>query len=796
MRLAPPALAALALVVPTVPPGTTHAADRPPYKDPSLPVEQRVADLLSRMTLEEKAAQMVAVELKDAVDIRPDGTIDLSAARAVLKDGIGQVTRLTEARGAKSQTAAGTGEAELTPVENARLSNAVQRLLLEQTRLGIPAIVHEECLHGLVARDATSFPHPIALAGTFDPELVEEIYTAIAAETRARGGHQALTPVVDVARDPRWGRVEETFGEDPWLVARMGEAVTRGFQGDASFRDKTRIVATLKHFAGHGQPANGTNAAPANYSERVLREFHFLPFEHVVKKAGALSVMTTYHEIDGVPVNANRWLVTDVLRGEWGFGGFVVADYFAIREMNEREGIGAHRVARDGKEAALLALQAGVNVELPRPDCYRHVPELVREGRVAQSVVDRLVGETLRVKFRMGLFDDPYVDPGRARGLDGNAPERRALARRAAVRAVTMLENKGGFAPLDAGRVRRIAVVGPNADRAMPGGYTGRQPYHVTVLEGIREKLGGRAEVDFAQGCRITIGGSWVEDRVVFPDPAEERELVARAVEVARRADVVVLALGGNEQTSREAWSATHLGDRASLELPGAQNALVDAIHATGRPIVAVVLGGSPFALANLRDKAAVIYQAFYLGQESGRAIADVLFGDASPGGKLPISFARSAGHLPVYYNHKPSERRGYLGDDVSPLYPFGYGLGYTTFEISAPRLERARIASDESVDVHVDVRNTGRRRGDETVQLYVRDEWSSVTRPVKELRGFARVTLDPGQATTVTLRLTPDHLAFFGLDMKRRVEPGEFTVMAGASSRDADLRKATLRVD
>lgn len=767
----------------------------PDYKKPDLSIEQRVSDLLSRMTLEEKAAQMIAAadEVKDSIHISDKDEVSFGDIKAAFPHGVGQVTRLSETVGGQSQTSR-QGDKPLTPRQNALIANALQKYFMEETRLGIPVIFHEECLHGLVASHTTSFPHPIAMAGTFNTRLVEEVYTMIAKETRLRGGHQALTPVVDIARDARWGRVEETFGEDPYLTSRIGISAIRGFQGTEQAIDKEHIAATLKHFAAHGQPENGTNTGPANYSERILREVHFFPFREIIQKANARSVMTTYHEIDGVPINANKWLVTDLLRKEWGFDGFVVSDYYSIREMHERYGIGAHRVAADGKHAAELALHAGVNIELPDPDCYLNVVELVKEGKISESQIDLLVGEMLKVKFDLGLFDDPYVDPDEAQLYCGSE-ENRKLAKEAALQSITLLENRDNAVPLNVDKLLSIAVIGPNANRENIGGYSGSTNYYATVLDGITRKVGKKAKVNYAEGCRITIGGSWVEDEVVFPDPEEEKQKIAEAVEVALASDVVVLVIGGNEQSSREAWNKYHLGDRASLQLMGMQDELIDALHETGKPIIAFVYNGRPLAFNNLIEKADAIFECWYPGQESGEAVADILFGDYNPGAKLPISFPRSVGHIPVYYNHKPSARRGYLADDVSPLYPFGYGLSYCTFERSNLHLEKEVISRDESVIVKVDVKNTGSLKGDEVIQLYIRDELSSVTRPVKELKDFARITLEPGETKTVELEISPEKLRFWDINMEYVVEPGKFTIMVGNSSADKDLEELVLTV-
>ncbi|HEY1263788.1 MAG TPA: glycoside hydrolase family 3 N-terminal domain-containing protein [Terriglobales bacterium] len=756
-----------------------------PYKNPALSPEKRTQDLLSRMTLEEKAAQMVGVWREKAQTmLDAEGNFDLGKAKTAFRKrlGLGQVGRPSDA---------GTGK---DARGMAVLTNAIQKFFLENSRLGIPVIFHEECLHGHAAIGGTSFPQPIALAGTFNPELVERLFTMTAEEARARGAHQALSPVVDVARDPRWGRVEETYGEDPFLVARMGTAAVRGFQGDGRFRDKRRMIATLKHFTGHGQPESGMNCAPANVSLRVLRETFFYPFKEVLRLAAPATVMASYNEIDGVPSHANKWLLRDVLRKEWGFKGFVVSDYFAVWELGYRPDTHGHFVAKDKKESCRLAVEAGVNIELPDPDCYLDLLELVRKRVLKESQLNELVAPMLLWKFKLGLFDDPYVDPDAAEKLVGS-PANRKLALEAARESITLLKNENGLAPLEIGNYRTIAVIGPNADRSLLGGYSGVPNYDVTVLEGIKAKVGNRARVLYSEGCKITVGGAWNQDAVVASDPDEDRRQIAEAVQVAQQADVVVLAIGGNEQTSREAWALNHMGDRASLDLIGRQVELVRAMLETGKPVIVFLFNGRPLSINYVAEHVPVIFECWYLGQETGHAVADVLFGDVNPGGKLPISFPRSAGHVPAFYNYKPSARRGYLFDEVSPLYAFGYGLSYTTFEISPPRLKKSQIKRNQSTTLSVEVKNTGRRAGAETVQMYVRDLVSSVTRPMKELKGFQKIFLKPGESRTVTLEITPELLSFYDINMKYGVEPGEFDIMVGNSSRDADLKKARLRV-
>jgi beta-glucosidase len=763
---------------------TLSQEDIPDYKNSNLPVSDRLSDLIKRMTVEEKVAQMVCLwRQKQAVLFDENGKLDLNKLKCHFPHGIGQIARISDTSGG------------LNPVQMADFANTLQRFLLEETRLGIPVIVHEECLHGLVAIDATSYPQPIGLASTFDPSLVEEIYTAIAEDARSRGTHQALTPVVDVARDPRWGRVEETFGEDPFLVAQMGIAAVRGLQGDGSLKDKKRIIATLKHFAAHGQPESGSNCGPGNYSERLLRDTFFYPFREVLEKANALSIMPSYNEIDGVPSHANKWLLRDILRGEWGFKGLAVSDYFAITELNLRDEATSFALAQDKDEAALLAAHAGVNIELPDGDCYPNLVELVRKGKLSESVLDELVAPLLRYKFQMGLFEDPYVHVDAIQHAV-KLEQERELALRAACETITLLKNEGALLPLRLKKGDTIAVIGPNADRKLLGGYSGKPKYYTSVLQGIKEKAGTDLNVLYSEGCKITVGGSWDEDVVTQPNPEDDRRSIEQAVETAKKASIVILALGDNEQTSREAWSKVHLGDRASLDLVGMQNELVKAVLQTGKPIVVLLFNGRPNSMNYVQPRVPAIVECWYLGQETGHAVAHVLFGDHNPSGKLPISIPRSVGHIPCFYNHKPSARRGYLFDDISALYPFGFGLSYTTFSFSNLRLEKSKIRKDQPTKVLVDVKNTGRTAGGETVQMYIRDIFSSVTRPVKELRGFKKIYLEVGESTTVALDILPEHLAFTNIDMKYGVESGDFEIMVGNSSRDKDLTKTILHVE
>lgn len=764
----------------------------PPFKDPSQSSARRVKDLLRRMTLEEKAAQMMCLwQEKNSKLLDQNGNFDLKKAKENFKHGrgIGQVGRPSDA---------GAPPAEPWKGRNARgmanLTNAIQKFFIENSRLGIPVFFHEECLHGHAAQDGTSFPQPIALGATFNTDLIEKLFSMAAAETRARGAHQALTPVVDVARDPRWGRVEETYGEDPFLVSRMGIAAVRGFQGDAAFKNKNRVIATLKHFAAHGQPESGMNCAPVNVSEHLLRETFLFTFKEAIQKAGAISVMASYNEIDGVPSHANQSLLRDVLRKEWKFKGFVVSDYYSIWELNHRPDTHGHFVARDKSHACELAVKAGVNIEFPEPDCYLHLAGLVRKKILKESQLDELIAPMLFWKFEMGLFEDPYVDPKEAERLVG-CDAHRKLALQAARESITLLKNENNIVPLNLAECKTIALIGPNANRSLLGGYSGAPKHDVTVLDGIKAKVGGRARVLYSEGCKITVGGSWQQDEVIASNPDEDRKQIAEAIQIANQADVIVLAIGGNEQTSREAWNLKHMGDRASLELVGRQNELVKAMLQTRKPVIVFLFNGRPLSITALAKDVPAIFECWYLGQECGHAVAGVLFGDFNPGGKLPITIPRSAGHLPAFYNYKPSARRGYLFDDVSPLFAFGFGLSYTTFEFKNLRLKKKKVRAKDSTRVSIDVKNTGPRAGTETVQLYIRDVVSSVTRPVKELKGFQKVELQPGESKTVSLDITPELLAFYDIRMKYVVEPGDFEIMLGNSSRDSDLQKVILTV-
>ena len=771
----------IALLVISLWTGTSGQTAVAPYKDPQLAIDQRVADLLGRMTLDEKVAQLTTLwvrkpqqrDLNGNYSFPDRGDFSPEKAAVVMKHGIGQIARQRERKDAR---------------QGAIYANAVQKWLQENTRLGIPAMLHDEILHGHMAQGSTSFPTPISLASSWDVELITKIFTAAALETRIRGSHQVLGPNLDLARDPRWGRTEETYGEDPYLVSRLGVACIKAIQGSGPNIDNEHVMATAKHFAAHGQPEGGTNTAPVNVSERILREIFLPSFEAAVKEAGVHSVMPSYNEIDGIPSHGSVFLLEKILRQEWGFRGLVASDYNGISELVSR-----HKVAADKAEAAKRAIEAGVDIELPDPDCYLQLPKLISEGKVAQATVDQAVGRVLRAKFQLGLFENPFVDPERAAKLT-NSQAHRELAAEAARRSIVLLKNEGNLLPLDRSRLKSIAVIGPNAAEIHLGGYSDNPGRGVSVIQGVRDKVGNSIKVNYAEGCKITKeGGRWWDDRSQLSDPAVDEKLIAEAVETAKASDVALLVLGGNEDTNKEAWADGHLGDRDSLDLVGRQNDLVKAIIETGKPTIVMLINSGPLSINYVAEKVPAILEGFYLGQETGIAVADVLFGDYNPAGKLAVSFPRSVGQLPIAYNHKPTARRGYLYTSKEPLFPFGFGLSYTTFEYADLKVTPAQIGPQGRAEVSVTVKNTGRRAGDEIIQLYLRDVVSSVTRPVMELKDFKRITLAPGESKLVTFTITLDKLSFLDLNMNRTVEPGWFDIMVGTSS--VKYQKAKLEV-
>ena len=741
----------------------TAPPDNPPrYKNASLPIEDRVADLLSRMTLEEKIGQIVPPADNRTHVIDPTGTFTDESATAM-------TSRWWDP------------DLQFTPRKSAILRNGVQRFLKEKTRLGIPELFMGEALHGFMEYGSTSFPQALSLASTWDPDLVHQVFTAAGDEAGSRGAGQVFSPVLDIARDPRWGRTEETYGEDPFLASRMGVAAITGLQGDSFLINRHHVVATAKHFAVHGQPEGGTNTAPGNYSERIIRENFLVPFQAAVQEAHVGSVMASYNEIDGVPSHINHWLLDNVLRQEWGFRGFVTSDGDGLQML-----VNTHHVAANNAEAARLALSAGVDYDLSDGSVYRTLLWQVKLGTISEVDLDRAVARLLATKFRLGLFDNPFVDLDYAEKTT-NSAEHRTLALKTAQKVIVLLKNDKNLLPLDLSKLKTIAVIGPNADGIHLGGYS-RDPLHgISILQGIKDRVGTKAKVVYSEGCKITDAKNdwhgWFANDVKLIDPATQQQSVRAAAEIAKKADVAILVVGENESTNREAWAENHLGDRDSLDLLGAQNDLVTAVVETGTPTVVLLVNGRPLSINYIAEHVPAILEGWYLGQEGGTAAASVLFGDVNPGGKLPISFPHSVGDLPDFYNHKPSANRTYAFSTRKPLFPFGYGLSYTTFKFDNLRLEPTQIVSDGTAKIRVDITNTGVREGDEVPQLYIHKQVALVTQPVMQLKGFRRVTLKPGEKTTVEFAITPDMLSMLNSDMHRVVEPGLFDLMIGPSS-------------
>lgn len=761
----------------------------PKYKDPNRPIKERVANLLSQMTLEEKLAQMQAI-WRPKIKVQDEaGHFDPAHAPEVLGHGLGEFARPTEIASTPN------GPRLRSARDEAEFVNAVQHWVMEHTRLAIPVMFHDEALHGFVALHATSFPVPIALGSSWDPSLVERVMRAAAFEARARGSQHVLAPVIDLGRDPRWGRFEETYGEDPYLVGRLGVAAIRGYQGDSLPIGPHNVLATLKHFAGHGSHEAGVNAAPSLVPERLLRSELLAPFEAAVKETDVMAVMPSYNEVDGVPSHANRWLLEDVLRREWGFQGAVVSDYFGIQQLVSRQ-----NVAVDLADAAVQSLNAGVDLELPDGNAFLQLQALIKDGRVTMARIDRAVSRILEMKMMAGLFEHPYVDVDEAERAV-NMPEHYALALEAARRSIVLLENRNHTLPLDRTKVRTLAVIGPNAKGVRRGGYSADPGRGMDVLSGITwiggpatKNAGPDVKIVYSEGVRITeTDPNWDKDEVVMGDPVKNRQRIRDAVAVARSADAIVLAIGTNESTAREAWTDDHRGDVADLSLMSQQDELADALIDTGKPVIVVLINGRPLAIPRIAERASAILEAWYVGQEGGTAVGEVLFGDVNPGGKLPVTIPRSVGQLPVYYNRRPTSFRPYLDMTREPLWPFGHGLSYTTFSISDPVVTPASIPMNGRATVRVEVTNTGTRAGDEVVELYIHDLVSSVTRPVLELRGFERVTLAPGERRTIAFTIGPDALSLINREMRRVVEPGQFEILVGASS--ATLKKAMLDV-
>lgn len=752
------------------------------YRDASQPIAERVADLLARMTLDEKLAQLGSAWV---FELLTEMQFDAPKAAPILQHGLGHITRVA-------------GASSLKPRQGAALANRIQRFLREETRLGIPAIVHEECCSGYMARNATCFPQIIGLASTWEPALTRQMADVVRRQMKAAGAHQGLSPLLDVVRDPRWGRVEETFGEDPYLVALNGVQFVQGLQGE---NWAERVIATAKHFVGYGVPDGGFNWNPAHIPARELREIYLLPFETAVKITHLQSIMNGYNELDGVPCAANRELLDTILRQEWGFDGVVVSDYFAVDQLQQ-----AHHVSRSKADSAVQALAAGIDVELPGTDCYgAPLKSAIEQGEIDMTLIDRSVARLLTQKFALGLFENPYVA---AEAVELDTPAERQLAREIAQKSIILLKNDGDLLPLPK-TMAQIALIGPQADstRHLVGDYS--YIAHIenliesreqslgglgmpmpdelemneafvpmqTILQAIGEKVSPGTKLVYAKGCDVL---------------GEDRSGFAEAVAAAANADVALLFLGGKSGLTDDC-TCGEARDRADLNLTGVQQELLAAVQATGTPTVLVLVNGRPLSTTWAADHIPAIVEAWLPGEEGAEAVADVLFGDFNPGGKLPITVPRHVGQVPIFYNHKPSGGRSHWkGDYVDlshkPLWPFGFGLSYTQFDITNMRVDKTAVSPHQSVTISVEITNVGQRAGSEVVQLYVRDEVASVTRPLKELKGFQRVPLEPGERRTVTFTLAANQLAFYDSQMRYVLEPGTIKLMVGTSSADLPL--------
>jgi len=746
---------------------------------------KRASQLLEKMSIEEKAAQLYSVWLR----ISPDGTFTFResagdffsegalAPEQALQHGIGQITRPLGTRPADARgIVAGL--------------NSVQKFLVENTRLGIPALPHEEALPGVMVKGATQFPSALNYASTWDPDLMERVGRAIGDELHSIGSRQALSPVLDVARDARWGRTDETLGEDPYLVGMMATAYVRGLQGD-----ERRLLATLKHYVGHSFSEGGRNHAPVRIGPNEMNDVFLLPFEMAVKLANAGSVMPAYHDVDGEPSSASRYFITDILREKWGFDGIVVSDYGAVELL-----MAHHRVARDTTEATALAIAAGMDIELPGFSCFRTgIPEAIDRGLLDVDAVNAAVKRVLIEKSRLGLFEHPYTDVEK---VVLNSPTARDLARKTAIRSITLLENNGVLPLADSGTV---AVIGPCADDQLAlfcgysfpvhlisseGDEANGEAYAETLINAIRKRA-RVARVLHARGCDIL--SERPSEPPVFPlettTGVEQRTTVSsrrdgfeEAVTVAREADVVVLALG--DLSGRFLSGTVGEGSDASLlRLPGVQEELYQAVVETGTPVVLVLLNGRPYELGEIRRTAAGIVEAWLPGQEGAAAISAVLFGDENPGGRLPVSFPKAAGAMPYFYNHKLKSPGTPIQPDFGPVYPFGYGLSYASFEYLDFQVAEAEVDTNGTIEVGVTVANTSDVEGEEVVQLYVRDLYASLVRPVMELKGFHRIDLRAGDRKRVTFELPVDMLSFTVHGLERIVEPGDVRLMVGSSS-------------
>ena len=730
------------------------------YLDKSASIDDRVEDLLVRMTTEEKVAQM----LGSWFIVGRDCAFSPDSAKKYTPYGLGALHRRYLNQSYE---------------EAAKETNAIQKYFIENTRLGIPVLINSEGLHGLMAKNATVYPMALGLSCSWDTELFHRIYSSVALESRALGIQQLFSPNLDIVRDPRWGRTDENFGEDPYLTSRLGVALITALQGNGDIIDSLHVAATAKHFAVHGQPEGGINQSPANVGLREIYSMFLPPFKAAISEANVRVVMCSYNEIDGIPSHKNEWLMNDVLRKEFGFKGVAISDYYGIKQLYMK-----HFVAKDRAEAARQALDVGVDIDLSESPffCYPTLTEKVREKKISELLLDESVKRILKLKFEVGLFDHPYVDPQKANKIINNITHQN-LALEAAHKSLVLLKNEKMILPLDKEELKKIAVVGPNANIVHFGNYAGNNEKATTVLEGIEAEF-GKNKVKYAQGCYLP--KLQVNGKVVFHDRKENLKLIQQAVKTVKDCDIIILAIGDNIDLCRET-TGQMLGDISTLDLLGEQDELVKAMQETGKPVIALLFNGRPLSINYIEENIPAIIECWHPGEATGTAIADVLFGIVNPSGKLTITFPISVGHIPAYYNRKNSSPVHYVTSDKEYLYPFGYGLSYTSFEYSKLTIDKQLITKGETATVKIDVKNTGDMAGDEVVQLYIHDLMGSVTRPVKELKGFERISLSPGETKKVSFTITSDKLEFYNEDMKKVVEPGMFDIMVGSSSEKLD---------
>lgn len=751
-----------------------------PYKNKALSPEVRAKDMVSRMTLDEKIAQLRSTwSAFPKIDSSLLGNSHIMDS--LFGKGIGMINP----------------DFENTIEQTINFRNKIQAYLVNKTRLGIPAIFLDEAHHGLLADKSDVFPTGIGIACMWDTALTEEIYNYVARQCASRGTSMVLAPVIDIARDPRWGRTGETFGEDSYLSGVLGAAVVRGLQGSRDGAiSRGHVAATLKHFAGHGQSEGGVNQGPADFSERTLRNFHLEPFRLAIDRAHPAAIMPAYVDIGGIPAHANHWLLKDILAGEWDYQGILVSDWWGIDQLWQK-----HHVAYDKADAAFQAITAGVTVDLPMGNNYEALSELVKNGRISVDLLNNAARKILELKFRLGLFDRPYhvTLDSVTRMID--RPKGRELALAAAEKSMVLLKNNNNLLPLGENKYKKIAIIGPCAAYNYTGDYSGRPTRNISILEAVRYKMDKKAEIVYSKGVELTLNGDSISlnnfqfiDSIVLPRHEDNLRKIDSAVEVAKSADIIICAVGENEQFSREAQAPHHFGDASSLDLQSDQDLLIKALSDTKKPLIIYLSHGRPLSANCAVKYADAIVDGWFTGEESGNAFARIIFGEVNPSGKLPISVPRSEGQIPIYYNHNPSAQfLPYVDQSNLPLFPFGYGLSYTSFVYSEPRLSAKAMIGGGAITVSVDVSNVGSRAGEEVVQLYVHQNISSATRPIKELKDFARVSLQPGETKSVTFILDPSKLAYWNRDMRYGVEKGDFVVLVGPDSQN--LKSATFTV-